>query len=125
MEASDQVDVQLHPGRGMLGAPLGRSKKRFNNLSSPCASDQPPITFSSDDLSGLHLPHDDALVVSAVIANFNVQRILIDSGSFGGHLIHLSFRKDENWAGQIASFPYPLIGFGGNTTHPLDGSTYQ
>ncbi|GFS37189.1 hypothetical protein Acr_00g0050520 [Actinidia rufa] len=51
------------------------------NLSSPCASDQPPITFSSDDLRGLHLPHDDALVVSAVIANFNVQRILIDSGN--------------------------------------------
>ncbi|GFS29536.1 hypothetical protein Acr_00g0007140 [Actinidia rufa] len=51
------------------------------NLSSPCVSDQPPITFSSDDLRGLHLPHDDALVVSAVIANFSVQRILIDSGS--------------------------------------------
>ncbi|GFS28929.1 hypothetical protein Acr_00g0004700 [Actinidia rufa] len=29
MEASDQVDVQHHPGRGMLGVPLGRSKKRF------------------------------------------------------------------------------------------------
>ncbi|GFS29730.1 hypothetical protein Acr_00g0008110 [Actinidia rufa] len=31
------------------------------NLSSPCVGDQPPITFSSDDLRGLHLPHDDAL----------------------------------------------------------------
>ncbi|GFZ13029.1 hypothetical protein Acr_23g0014140 [Actinidia rufa] len=57
-------------GRGMLGVPLGRSRKEVYNLSSPCASDQPPITFSSDDLRGLHLPHDDALVVSAVIANF-------------------------------------------------------
>ncbi|GFY98929.1 hypothetical protein Acr_13g0003300 [Actinidia rufa] len=56
-------------------------KEEVYNLSSPCASDQPPITFSSDDLRGLHLLHDDALVVSAVIANFNVQRILIDSGN--------------------------------------------
>ncbi|GFY98091.1 hypothetical protein Acr_12g0006320 [Actinidia rufa] len=31
------------------------------NLSSPCVGDQPPITFSSDDLRGVHLPHDDAL----------------------------------------------------------------
>ncbi|GFY96586.1 hypothetical protein Acr_11g0008920 [Actinidia rufa] len=51
------------------------------NLSSPCVGDQPPITFSSDNLRGLHLSHDDALVISAVIANFNVQRILIDSGN--------------------------------------------
>ncbi|GFZ12862.1 hypothetical protein Acr_23g0012470 [Actinidia rufa] len=57
------------------------------NLSSPCVGDQPPITFSSDDLRGVHLPHDDAL--------------------------------NENWAGQAAPFSYPLIGFGGNTMHPL------
>ncbi|GFS43263.1 hypothetical protein Acr_00g0084440 [Actinidia rufa] len=55
------------------------AEKEIYNLSSPCVGDQPPITFSNDDLRGLHLPHDDALVVSAVIANFNVQRILIDS----------------------------------------------
>ncbi|GFY80993.1 hypothetical protein Acr_01g0008020 [Actinidia rufa] len=77
------------------------------NLSSPCVGDQPPITFGSDDLRGLHLPHDDALVISTVIANFNVQRILIDSGSSADILFISAFRKDENWAGQIASFPYP------------------
>ncbi|GFY84264.1 hypothetical protein Acr_03g0010380 [Actinidia rufa] len=30
-----------------------------------------------------------------------------------------SVRKNESWAGQVASFSYPLVGFGGNTTHPL------
>ncbi|GFZ11247.1 hypothetical protein Acr_22g0006450 [Actinidia rufa] len=55
------------------------AEEEIYNLSSPCVGDQPPITFSNDELRGLHLPHDDALVVSAVIANFNVQRILIDS----------------------------------------------
>ncbi|GFY87765.1 hypothetical protein Acr_05g0014040 [Actinidia rufa] len=81
----------IHGGFGSGGCLTSSRKKHARsafrsieeevyNLSSPCASDQPPITFSSDDLRGLHLPHDDALVVSAVIANFNVQRILIDSG---------------------------------------------
>ena len=42
------------------------------DLSLPTAATHLPITFTNDDLRGLHLPHDDALVVSAVIANFNV-----------------------------------------------------
>ncbi|GFS38726.1 hypothetical protein Acr_00g0059080 [Actinidia rufa] len=89
------------------------------NLSSPCASDQPPITFSSDDLRGLHLPHDDALVVSAVIANFNVQRILIDSGSSADILFVSAFEKMKIGLDKLHPFHTPLIGFGGNTTHPL------
>ncbi|GFZ12957.1 hypothetical protein Acr_23g0013420 [Actinidia rufa] len=51
------------------------AEEEIYNLSSPYVGDHTPITFSNDDLRGLHLPHDDALVVSAVIANFNVQRI--------------------------------------------------
>ncbi|GFS37771.1 hypothetical protein Acr_00g0053840 [Actinidia rufa] len=89
------------------------------NLSSPCASDQPPITFSSDDLRGLHLPHDDALVVSAIIANFNVQRILIDSGSSADILFISAFEKMKIGLDKLHPFHTPLIGFGGNTTHPL------
>ncbi|GFY86216.1 hypothetical protein Acr_04g0009540 [Actinidia rufa] len=89
------------------------------NLSSPCVSDPPPITFSSDDLRGLHLPHDDALVVSAVIANFNVQRILIDSGSSADILFISAFEKMKIGLDKLHPFHTPLIGFGENTTHPL------
>ncbi|GFZ10151.1 hypothetical protein Acr_21g0007500 [Actinidia rufa] len=85
----------IHGGFGSGGCSTSSRKKHARsafrsveeevyNLSSPCVGDQPPITFGSDDLRGLHLPHDDALVISAVIANFNVQRILIDSGEVKG-----------------------------------------
>ncbi|GFZ10155.1 hypothetical protein Acr_21g0007540 [Actinidia rufa] len=108
----------IHGGFGSGGCSTSSRKKHARsafrsveeevyNLSSPCVGDQPPITFGSDDLRGLHLPHDDALVISAVIANFNVQRILIDSGSSADILFISAFEKDKNWAGQIASFPYP------------------
>ncbi|GFY98627.1 hypothetical protein Acr_13g0000280 [Actinidia rufa] len=50
----------------------GPADEEVYNLSSPFVAGQTPITFSNDDLRGVHLPHDDALVVSAVIANFNV-----------------------------------------------------
>ena len=31
------------------------------------------ITFSDEDIQGVQLPHDDPVVVSAVIANFDVK----------------------------------------------------
>ena len=40
-----------------------------------------PTTFTNEDLRVLHLPNDDALIIYTTIANFNVQRILIDNGS--------------------------------------------
>ncbi|XP_022891630.1 uncharacterized protein LOC111406435 [Olea europaea var. sylvestris] len=39
------------------------------------------ITFGTDDLEGIAFPHDDALVISAIIANFEVKRIMVDNGS--------------------------------------------
>ncbi|XP_057482026.1 uncharacterized protein LOC130768953 [Actinidia eriantha] len=58
-----------------------QAEEEIYNLSSLFVDAHPPITFNNDDLRGLHLPHADALVVSAIIANFNIQRILIDNGS--------------------------------------------
>ncbi|GFZ06995.1 hypothetical protein Acr_18g0011650 [Actinidia rufa] len=120
----------IHGGYGSGGCSTSSRKRHARsafrsveeevyNLSSPCVSDQPPITFSSDDLRGLHLPHDDALVVSAVIANFNVQRILIDSGSSADILFISAFEKMKIGLDKLHPFHTPLIGFGGNTTHPL------
>ncbi|GFS29200.1 hypothetical protein Acr_00g0005780 [Actinidia rufa] len=62
----------IHGGFGSSGCSTSSRKRHARsafrsveeevyNLSSPCVGDQPPITFSSDDLRGLHLPHDDAL----------------------------------------------------------------
>ncbi|XP_022883400.1 uncharacterized protein LOC111400206 [Olea europaea var. sylvestris] len=39
------------------------------------------ITFGVRYLEGISYPRDDALVVSAVVANFEVKRILVDNGS--------------------------------------------
>ncbi|GFZ14317.1 hypothetical protein Acr_24g0005070 [Actinidia rufa] len=98
---------------------LRLAEEEIYNLSSSSVGDQTPITFSNDDLRGLHLPHDDALVVSAVIANFNVQRILIDYGSSADILFILAFERMKIGQDKLHPFHTPLIGFGGNTTHPL------
>ncbi|GFY94785.1 hypothetical protein Acr_10g0001700 [Actinidia rufa] len=95
------------------------AEEEIYNLSSSLVGDQTLITFSNDDLRGLHLPHDDALVVSAVIANFNAQRILIDNGSSADILFISAFERMKIGLDKLHPFHTPLIGFGGNTTHPL------
>ncbi|XP_022861072.1 uncharacterized protein LOC111381515 [Olea europaea var. sylvestris] len=49
------------------------------------------ITFGSKDLEGISFLHDDALVISAFIANFKVKRILVDNGSAANVLSHKAF----------------------------------
>lgn len=39
------------------------------------------ITFTDEDAYGIQQPHDDALVVTMVVANYVTYGILIDSGS--------------------------------------------
>ena len=39
------------------------------------------ITFSDSDLEGCQHPHDDPLVVRAVVANKKIHRVLVDNGS--------------------------------------------
>ena len=39
------------------------------------------ITFSDSDLEGCQHPHDDPLVVRAMVANTTVHRVLVDNGS--------------------------------------------
>ena len=43
--------------------------------------DNPVIKFSEDDAQRLHYPHDDALVVSLQIGDYNMHRVLVDNGS--------------------------------------------
>ena len=39
------------------------------------------ITFSDSDLEEIQHPHDDPLVIRAVVANKTIHRVLVDNGS--------------------------------------------
>ncbi|XP_057476947.1 uncharacterized protein LOC130764663 [Actinidia eriantha] len=124
-------DIQvIHGGFGLGGcssssrkrhaqSASGLAEKEVYNLSLPSVSAHLPITFTNDNLRGLHLPHDDALVISAVIANFSVQRILVDNGSSADILFISAFDKMKIGLDKLHPFHTPLVGFGVNTTHPL------
>ena len=44
-------------------------------------AEPPDITFTEEEASEVCQPHDDPLVVNAIISNFQARWILIDSGN--------------------------------------------
>ena len=51
------------------------------------------ITFSDSDLEGCQYPHDDPLVVRAVVANKKIHRVLVDNGSSADIIFATAFDK--------------------------------
>ncbi|XP_022869438.1 uncharacterized protein LOC111388859 [Olea europaea var. sylvestris] len=78
------------------------------------------ITFGARDLEGISYPHDDALVVSAVVANFKVKRILVDNGSAANIFSQEAFAKMGISLKQFKAIKTPLQGFGGGVIIPED-----
>ena len=51
------------------------------------------ITFSDSDLEGCQHPHDDPLVIRAVVTNKTIHRVLVDNGSSIDIIFALAFDK--------------------------------
>ena len=51
------------------------------------------ITFSDSDMEGCQQPHDDPLVIRAIVANKKVLRVLIDNGSSADIIFASAFDK--------------------------------
>ncbi|GAV70001.1 LOW QUALITY PROTEIN: hypothetical protein CFOL_v3_13500, partial [Cephalotus follicularis] len=77
------------------------------------------ITFSEADYEGVRLPHDDPVVVTLLVELFTMKRILIDSGSSADILYKHAFDQLRIPADQLKPVKTPLVGFAGETIHPL------
>ncbi|XP_022849778.1 uncharacterized protein LOC111371840 [Olea europaea var. sylvestris] len=104
--------------RGREKAP--EAKGMVNPLLEPSISSLglEDITFGTGDLEGVSLPHDDALVISAIVANFEVKRILVDNRSAANILSQEAFAKMEISSQQLKAVKTPLQGFGGGVITP-------
>ena len=53
--------------------------------------DNPIIEFSKENARRLHHPHDDALVVSIRVGDYNTHQVLVDNGSSADILYYSVF----------------------------------
>ena len=76
------------------------------------------ITFSYSDLEGCQHPHDDPLVIKAVVANKTIHRVLVDNGS-SAIIFASAFDKMGIGREKLEPTSTHLRGFSGENVLPL------
>ncbi|XP_062099828.1 uncharacterized protein LOC133805678 [Humulus lupulus] len=76
------------------------------------------ITFTEDDLRGVHLPHDDPLVISLQVDHCQLGRVLIDGCSGVDILFWEAFQKMGLEESQIRPYVAPILGFNSQRVYP-------
>ena len=85
--------------------------------------ESPIIGFSKENARRLHHPHDDALVVSIRIEDYNMHRVLVDNGSSADILYYPTFQQIGIGREWLISTNASLVGFGGTRVLPLGAIT--
>nr|XP_023881236.1 uncharacterized protein LOC111993638 [Quercus suber] len=75
--------------------------------------ESPIIEFSKEDVRRFHHPHDDALVVSLQVRDYNLHRVLVDNGSSVDILYYSACQQMKISREQLVPTNAPLVGFGG------------
>ena len=77
------------------------------------------ITFGESDAHLVHHLHNDALVITAMMANNNIHKILVDNGSSIGILYYQAFQKMGLRNIDLRSSPNPIDSFIGDCVTPM------
>ena len=85
--------------------------------------ESPIIGFSEDDARRLHHPHDDALVVTIRVGDYNIHRMLVDNGSSADILYYPAFQQIGINRARLTPTNAPLVSFGGTRVLPLGAIT--
>ncbi|KAL0434720.1 UNVERIFIED_CONTAM: hypothetical protein Sradi_0179900 [Sesamum radiatum] len=80
--------------------------------------DTPFIQFGRDEPSGPSISHNDLLVIFVVLANYEVGRIFIDSGSSADKVFREAYGQIQLGDVSLDKVNTSLYGFAGEVVHP-------
>ncbi|CAL8994500.1 unnamed protein product [Prunus brigantina] len=78
-----------------------------------------PITFSEEEEEGIIYPHDDPMIIRAEIADYDVGRVLIDTGSSVNVIFTDAFRGLGIADSMVNRQITPLLSFSGDLVQPV------
>lgn len=81
------------------------------------------VSFGNEHCEGVQYLHDDALVVTLLVANYTTRRILIDNGSSANTIFWDAFTKMGINLGWLCLLPTPLKGFSGDAVQHVGAIT--
>ncbi|XP_073033812.1 uncharacterized protein [Primulina eburnea] len=82
--------------------------------------DEPVISFGPEDLRGVSLPHNDALVIKARVANYDVLSVFVDNGSSLNVIFKEALVQMDLHEYQLEAVETILFGFAGHAMY-LEG----
>ena len=85
--------------------------------------DKTIVGFSEEDAQRLHHPHNDALVVSIRVGDYNTHQVLVDNGSLADILYYPAFQQMRIEKEQLVLTNAPLIGLEGTKVYPIRAIT--
>lgn len=74
----------------------------------------PMLDFGLQDMEGVSMPHNDALVVWMSLANYEVARAFVDASSSVNVLFHDTFEWMQPNASELQPVVTSLFGFAGH-----------
>ncbi|KAL0340269.1 UNVERIFIED_CONTAM: hypothetical protein Sradi_4543700 [Sesamum radiatum] len=83
------------------------------------SENQEEISFNSQDMDPMRNQNNDALVISATLANFLVKKVLIDSGSSADIMFYDAYVQLGIDDAQLRKVNTSLIGFNGEMIEPF------
>ncbi|XP_065619746.1 uncharacterized protein LOC136063370 [Quercus suber] len=114
------------------GSPTGqssKSKKTYlkavqnvqlsGRLPSERTTDEQAMTFTDEDAERIHHPHDDAIVITLLIADYKTRRVLIDNGSSADILYYPTSQQMRLGRDRLRQASSSLVGFGGMKIQPV------
>ena len=73
--------------------------------------DEQAITFTDEDTKRIQHPHDDAIVITLLIADYTTRRVLVDNGSSADILYYPAFQQMRLGRDQLRPVNSPPSGF--------------
>ena len=83
------------------------------------STNEQAITFTDEDASRIHHPHNDAIVITLIIADYLTRRVLVDNRSSTNILYYPTFQQMNLERDQLRPVHSPLVGFGGMKVQPV------
>ncbi|XP_075500038.1 uncharacterized protein LOC142538610 [Primulina tabacum] len=79
---------------------------------------EPVISFGPEDLRGVNLPHNDALVIQTRVANYDVWRVFVDNGSSVNVIFKEALVQMDLHEYPLEVVATALFGFAGHAVYP-------
>ncbi|KAL0427216.1 UNVERIFIED_CONTAM: hypothetical protein Slati_2896400 [Sesamum latifolium] len=119
--------------RMIVGGPAGGDSQRARNalvreayrtmikeIMDVEANEVPLIQFDQEEQNGLGIPGNDALVITALLANYEILCVFIDPGSSDGILFGEAYDQMQLGDVPLEAVDTSLYGFAGEVVHPRD-----